>query len=96
MQRMYGEAAPSYDSVKRWSREFRCGRTNVEDQERSGRPKTAKTEQQIAAVKQMVLHDRRITIENISEALAISAGSVHSIIHEELGMDTPAGGYRKR
>ena len=33
-----GDDAPSYSMIKNWVAEFRCGRTNTEDEQRSGHP----------------------------------------------------------
>ena len=35
---VYGSSAPSYAQVKFWVGEFKCGRTSLEDETRSGRP----------------------------------------------------------
>ena len=42
-----GESAVSYDVVKRWCREFKCGRTSCEDQHAGGPPVTVTTDKNI-------------------------------------------------
>ena len=59
---VYGDSAPSFTTVKFWAAEFKCGRKNSGDDERSGRPKTATTDENIAKVHQMALDDRRIKV----------------------------------
>ena len=35
LRAVYGDSAPSYNTVTRWSNEFRCGRETLEDDLRS-------------------------------------------------------------
>jgi histone-lysine N-methyltransferase SETMAR len=51
---VYGDAAPSFTTVKTWVAEFKRGRTSIFDEERSGRPKTATTDEMIDYVHQMI------------------------------------------
>ena len=44
---VYGHQAPSYSTITKWIREFKGGRTNVEDNPRSGAPITGLTEANI-------------------------------------------------
>lgn len=57
---VYGDSASSITIVKLWAVEFKRGHTSFGDDERSGCPKTATTEDNIAKVHQMVLNDCRI------------------------------------
>src|SRR5436190_21126688 len=57
---VYGDSAPSFTTVKFWAAEFKRGRESLGDDERSGRSKTATTDENIAKVHEMVLDDRRI------------------------------------
>ncbi|GFX60979.1 histone-lysine N-methyltransferase SETMAR [Trichonephila clavipes] len=52
---VYGDFAPTFTTVKFWAAEFKRGRKNLGDEERSGRPNTAITDKTIAKVHQMVL-----------------------------------------
>ena len=54
MDSVYGDSAPSFTTVKFWAAELKRGRKNLGDDERSGRPKTATTDENIAKVHQMV------------------------------------------
>jgi histone-lysine N-methyltransferase SETMAR len=40
----------------------------------------------VAQVEQLVMEDRRATVEEIAESLGMSVGTVHRILHEHLGM----------
>lgn len=83
---VYGEECPSYETVKLWKRQFRCGRTSLEDDPRAGRPSTSTTDDQVAEVERIVLQNRRITISEIMLEVGISHGSACSILHDKMGM----------
>jgi hypothetical protein len=56
--------------VFRWYSRFRDGRELIEDNERGGRPKSTRTEVNIAAVSaDLVKNDRRIASRMIAESL---------------------------
>lgn len=78
-----GECAPSYATICRWVNEFKRGRTSVEDDPRSGRPKTVTTPDIVDKVHDIVLKDRRL---KLSEIVKISKERVHFILTNELGM----------
>ena len=63
---VYGDSAPSFNTVTFWVTEFKRGRKRLGNNERSGRPKTATTDENIAKVHQMVLDDRRIKVREIA------------------------------
>ena len=81
---VYGSSAPSYAQVKFWLGEFKRGRTSLEDEARSGRPLDATDEEMCKKVRDLV--DRRMQVEEITQALGISHGSVSTILHDRLGM----------
>ena len=83
---VYGSSTPSYAQVKFWVGEFKCGRTSLEDEARSGRPLDATDEEMCKKVRDPVYSDRRIQVEEIAQALGISHGSVSTILHDRLGM----------
>ena len=66
---VYGDSAPSFTIVKVWASEFKRGRKSLGGDERSGRPKGATTEKNIAKVHQIELDDRRIKMREIAEAI---------------------------
>ena len=83
---VYGSSAPSYAPVKFWVREFKCGRTSLEDETMSGRPSDATDKEMCNKVRDLVYSDRRVKVEEIANALHISRGSVSTILHDRLGM----------
>ena len=86
MVNVLGESAPSYATVKNWIAEFKRGRTSIQDEPRSRRPKTATTPEIIAKVHDMVLDDRRVKVREIGNAIGISNDRVHFILQQELHM----------
>lgn len=86
MDSVYGESAPSFSTVKFWVAEFKRGRTNLYDDERVGRPKTATNQDIVQKVHRLVLNDRRIKVREIAEAVSISKERVCHILVEHLNM----------
>jgi transposase len=68
MQAQYGDNCLSRSKIYEWLDHFKKGRTSVCDEERSGRPSTSRTENNIQAVERMVRENRRITVDDIAEA----------------------------
>ena len=79
---IYGSSAPSYAQVKFWVGEFKCDRTSLEGNARSGRPLDATDEKMCKKVRDLVYSDRQIQVEEIAQALGISHGSVSTILHD--------------
>ncbi|KYN41646.1 hypothetical protein ALC56_03947 [Trachymyrmex septentrionalis] len=82
----YGESTLKKKNVYKWYKLFQEGRENVNDEPRSGRPSTSKTDENVQEVKEIVLKNRRITIREIADDLNISFGSCQSILTDVLGM----------
>lgn len=86
LDKHYLDSAPGKSTIKDWYNEFKRGRTNTNEAERSGRPNTAVTEENIKKVRKIVLTDRKLKLKEIAEASKLSEGSVFTILHEHLGM----------
>ena len=69
-----------------WHKRFREGRGECEDDQRSGRPVTSRTDSNIDRVKQLVRIDRRLTVRMIYEELSIRRDPVWKILTENLEM----------
>jgi len=71
VQKAYGNGALNRSNAFRWYSRFRDGRELVEDDERDGRPKSTRTEVNIAAVAEFFKNDRRIALRMIAESLHV-------------------------
>ena len=58
----FGESTMSRTHVQLWCNRFKQGREDVNDDARPGRPSTLIIDENIEAVKEMILDNRRITI----------------------------------
>jgi hypothetical protein len=85
VQRAYGNEALNLSNVFRWYSRFRDGRKLVEDDEKSGRPQSTRTEVNIASVADLVKNDRRIASRILAEPLNIPKTVVLRILKEDLG-----------
>ena len=72
-------------NVFSWYSRFRDGRELVEDDERDGRPKSNRTEVNIAADAHLAKNDRRNTSRMIAESLNIPKTALLRILKEDLG-----------
>ena len=61
LKRVYGEHVISRAQVFGWHEVFSDGRESVEDEPRSGRPCTSKTDENVTKVRALVRSDRRLT-----------------------------------
>ena len=64
--------------------EFRRGRRALKDDERSGHPKEATTDENIEIVHSLVMCDRRQNLRDIASKVGISFGAVQSITNRHL------------
>ena len=69
-----------------WHRRFKEGREEVEDNPRSGRPSTSRTDKNVERVRQKLRSDRRPTVRMIADELGMNSERVWRIITEDLGM----------
>jgi len=83
---VYGNNAMKKRAVYKWMKRFSEGRESVTDEERSGRPATSRTEENIAKVRQIVCENRRLTVRSIAEQMDIDKETVRKILTEDLDM----------
>lgn len=72
--------------VQKWVAEFRKGKESLEDDLRSGYPATATTKENTDHVHHMVMDNRRLTINQIINAINISHERVENVLYNELDM----------
>jgi len=68
VQKAYGNEAINLSNIFRWYSRFRDGREPVEDDERSGHPKSTSTEVNITADANLFKNNRRIASRMIAES----------------------------
>ena len=83
---VYGDNSMKKTAVYKWVKRFSEGRGSVTDEERSGRPATSRTEENIAKVRQTPLENRRLTVMSIAEQVNIDRKTVRKILTEDLDM----------
>ncbi|GFG30570.1 hypothetical protein Cfor_10488 [Coptotermes formosanus] len=86
LREAYGEDALSKSRVFEWHKRFSEGRENVEDDERSGRPVTMKTDENVERVRTLLRTDRRLGLRKIAEKLHMSKETVRQILTSDLYM----------
>ena len=69
-----------------WHKRFREGREDVEDDPKSGRPTTSRTNENVECVREKVHSDCRLTVRMIADELSMNSERVWRIITEDLGM----------
>ena len=84
LDKRYGDSAPGKSTIIDWYSEFKRGRTNTDNAERSGRPKSAFVPENITKVHKIVLGDCKLKLREIADTLKISEGSA-------LGKKKPPG-----
>ena len=68
---VYGDNAMKKTTVYTWVKRFSEGKESVTDEERSGRPATSRTEENITNIRQIVRENRRMTVRSIAEQVNI-------------------------
>ena len=69
-----------------WHRRFKEGIEEEDDDHRSGRPSTSRTDENVERVRQKVRSDRRLTVRMNTDELDMNNERVYRIITEDLGM----------
>lgn len=65
----YRDSALPYSEVYRWLKAFKNGRKELHGQQRSGRPPTSKTGNNVACVRQLLDCHRRLSIKMVANGL---------------------------
>ncbi|CAF4999957.1 unnamed protein product, partial [Rotaria sp. Silwood1] len=72
---VFGDEAPSYRTVARWSQWFREGQEEAGDEGRPGRPVTETTSENIEQVQSIIDDDAFVTVDELQEQIDLSHGT---------------------
>ncbi|GFR97652.1 histone-lysine N-methyltransferase SETMAR [Elysia marginata] len=75
----------SRSRVYQWFTRFGEGRTSLDDEPKSGRPKTSTNEENTTRVDQLIKYDREMKIHEIALKLEIPKSMGYEIVHNTLG-----------
>ncbi|CAH1972730.1 unnamed protein product [Acanthoscelides obtectus] len=78
--------SPHESTISRWYGEFKRERVSLSDDPRVHAPKTAFTQENVNAVRQLIIEDRHVTYREIEASLKISKNSIQKNLHEALGV----------
>jgi transposase len=73
---VYGDVCISASSVRRWVKHFKDRNTDIADQPRCGRQRTAATEGNKQKVDELIRQDRRITVRETAAQLGVGNHAV--------------------
>ncbi|GBN82095.1 hypothetical protein AVEN_63927-1 [Araneus ventricosus] len=82
---VYGEHCLARCSIFRWCQRYEAGRVNIKDLFRPGQAHFVTNSATISAVDELIWQNRRIITREIAVELSIGKGTVHPIIHKNLG-----------
>ena len=77
---VYGDNAMKKTAVYKWEKRFSDGRESANDEERSGRLATSRTEENIVKIRQILRENHRLTVKSIAEQVNIDRETVRKIL----------------
>ena len=92
----YGDAALSKTRVCEWFLPFENGEISIEDQPRSGRPATWRSDENIDKINALIREDRHRTIDQLCEMSGISWSLIQRILSVNLHMGWVATQFVRR
>ncbi|XP_065662665.1 histone-lysine N-methyltransferase SETMAR-like [Hydra vulgaris] len=81
---VHGNQAPKYSIVAKWATLFKDGRESLEDDPRSGHPRTTYTAKNIERVRAMIEENPHATHDIIEALTSINRFTINEIIHNSL------------
>ena len=81
---VHGSSNISQATVYRWYKHFNSGNFDVNDEHRSGRPRSGITPENISAVLNCINEDARYTLEDLARIVGISTATVHRILTKHI------------
>ena len=81
MEKAYGDSSPCIETIRKWAKRFQQGRSDITDNQRSGRP-------EIENLKEKVLKKLEeqpfASARSISQDLNVSYGTIHNVLTNQL------------
>jgi len=75
MSTVYGVTCFSRKNVYKWAKLFKGRRRSIEDEDRPGRPTEVRSPEVIKSVNDLILFNRRVTVDDIAWTLRLSTGT---------------------
>ncbi|EGI66688.1 FLJ37770-like protein, partial [Acromyrmex echinatior] len=88
LQEVFKDDCISKSQSGRWHKAFKEGREEVADEPRSRRQTTARTDENVNRVCEVLRSDRRLSIQYIADTLNMSTFAIHGIVTENLTSKT--------
>ncbi|XP_064479391.1 histone-lysine N-methyltransferase SETMAR-like [Ornithodoros turicata] len=80
---VYGGSCMGVKNVRKWCREFAAGRTEIHDEQRSGRPSIS--DETVTKVEQAMREDRRVTLDDLNILVPeVSRSTIHRVLTKKL------------
>ena len=73
---VYGDNAIKETAAYKWVRRFSEGRESVTNEERSGRPETSRTEENVTKIRHILRENLRLSVRSIAEQVNIDRETV--------------------
>ena len=81
---VYGDNAIKETAAYKWVRRFSEGRESVTNEERSGRPETSRTEENVTKIRHILRENLRLSVRSIAEQVNIDIERVRKILTEDI------------
>jgi len=86
LRNVYGDECMGKTTFYEWFKRFKEGREDVEDDQRSGRPTTSNTEDNVEKIAKIIRNDRRLSVKMVADMVNINRETVRQILHDKLNM----------
>lgn len=84
LKEAFGSCAPARSTISKWFGRFSEGEETLDDEERSGRPTSQQTDENVEHVWEVVRSDRRVSFDELENQTSLSRGTLHRILHDQL------------
>jgi len=96
IQQAFGDQSLSRAQLFQWHARFKAGRTSVDNDEHTGRPRSCTTPETVTRIQELLRQDRRRNIHDIAEEVGVCQGTCQRVLTEEFVMHHPAAKFVPR